>query len=226
MGFFSKKKKEEPVSEVQIRMAEIREQQRLQQEQVQAHQAELAKAKELKAFSIHDADAENKFLQTKLLEKWDNIFQRKSIIDKLGLFEAVENKKRFIAESFSLELISDTWKVYEIDSLELCYESQGNQLLFNFAKKENSDSEFELSFEYKTNQEADCIKTKITGTTDNSIQNYGIYGFLYSLGYPEIADDMDKFFTKLKEAAQRLPNKNKLDLEKKYSSALNNLSTL
>ena len=178
-----------------------------------------------RTFNIHDTDAENKFLQTKLLEKWDNIFQtknknifqRKNIIDKLKFFEYVEEKKRFIAVSFSIEVTTDSWKVEDINCLELVYESQGNQLVFKFTKKENLD--FVLCLEYKTAQESNNIKTEITGTANNATQYYGLYGFLYSLGNPETAAHMEYFFTRLEEAEQKLPNK-------KYLSALDSLSTL
>ena len=169
----------------------------------------LMEGERYRTFNIHDTDAENKYLQTKLLEKWDNIFQiknknifqRKNIIDKLKFFEYVEEKKRFIAESFSIELTTDSWKVEDINCLELVYESQGNQLVFKFTKKENLD--FVLCLEYKTAQESNNIKTEITGTANNATQYYGLYGFLYSLGNPETAAHMEYFFTRLERSKPR-----------------------
>lgn len=209
MGFFSNRTKEEKVDNSEIgKWKRELEKQRVEKAQAEAEMAykeeqELARKLGIaKAFSIHDADSEKKILQTKLLEKWDNVFQRENIIDKLRFFETVEEKKRFIAESFSIELTNDAWKAEETNYLELIYETQGNQLVFKFSKKENSDSEFVLCLEYKTAQESDNIKTEITGTTNNSAQCKGLYGFLCSLNQPEMAAYMDAFFTKVKEAEQ------------------------
>ena len=38
---------------------------------IQDYLAEMAKIQKLKIFTVHNTDAENKFLQTKLFEKWD-----------------------------------------------------------------------------------------------------------------------------------------------------------
>lgn len=205
-----------------------------------ASNAERWKLEEGPAFSIHDIDAENKFLQTKLLEKWDDIFQKQNIIDELRFFENAKEKKRFIADTFSIELTcsytwseltSDIWNELKSDTncleliydLELVYESQEKQLFFKFSEKEDSDSDFELSFEYKPDQTSDNIKAVITGTADNPSKYTTLYNFLCSLDLPEIVEHMDVFFTKLKEAEQKLPYKG---LEDKYSSALDSLSTL
>ena len=111
-------------------------------------------------------------------------------------------------------------------NLELVYESQGKQLFFKFSEKEDSDSDFELSFEYKPDQTSDNIKAVITGTADNPTKYTTLYNFLCSLDLPEIVEHMDVFFTKLKEAEQKLPNKKEIELNEKYSSILDDLSTL
>ncbi|MDD6487454.1 MAG: hypothetical protein PUF61_10955 [Spirochaetales bacterium] len=231
MGFFSNRTKEEKVDNSEIgKLKRELEKQRVEKARAEAEMAykeeqELARKLGIaKAFSIHDADSEKKILQTKLLEKWDNVFQRENIIDKLRFFETVEEKKRFIAESFSIELTNDVWKAEETNYLELIYETQGNQLVFKFSKKENSDSEFVLCLEYKTAQESDNIKTEITGTTNNSAQCKGLYGFLCSLNQPEMAAYMDAFFTKVKEAEQ---NKTEKEREQKLQAilAMNNQET-
>ena len=242
--------------QTRLELAEKEREQKLQKEREQKLQAVLAKnnqetasnaerwrREEAPAFSIHDIDSENKFIQTKLLEKWDDIFQKQNIIDELRLFENSEEKKRFIAESFSIEFTSKDTEIWiplashsdincleQVYDLELVYESQGKQLFFKFSKEDNSDSEFVLSFEYKPDQGSDTIKAVIVGTADNPIKKSTLYNFLCSLDCSEIADHMGVFFAKLNEAEQNLPNKTKLEekkrLEEKYSSALNSLSTL
>lgn len=170
-------------------------------------------AKELRVFNIDvNTDPEYLFLRSKLLEKWDDIFQRKTIIDELKFFENDRVTKRFVAESFSIELTGGS---------DFVYESQGKKLFFNFEAKPNGA--FVLCLEYETDQEAENLKTVSVGTPNRLAKYHDIYGFLCSLGYPEIADHMDVFFTRLEEVEQKLPNKG---LEDKYSSALDSLSTL
>ncbi len=234
--------------QTQLELAEKEREQKLQailamNSQETASNAERWKLEEGPAFSIHDIDAENKFLQTKLLEKWDDIFQKQNIIDELRFFENAKEKKRFIADTFSIELTcsytwseltSDIWNEMKSDTncleliydLELVYESQEKQLFFKFSEKEDSDSDFELSFEYKPDQTSDNIKAVITGTADNPTKYTTLYNFLCSLDLPEIVEHMDVFFTKLKEAEQKLPNKKEIELNEKYSSILDSLSTL
>lgn len=235
MGIFGIKTKKDREHELlEEEMARI-EFERKEVQKIQASKLSKNKNRCASSFLIAETDDENKYLNIKLLEKWDSIFQRKNTIDKLNLFERSGRKNCFKAESFSIELSSDSWKVEEITFLELSYESQEKKLFLKFSKMENSDSEsrrinsdpkFVLLLEYKTDQESNNIKTEITGKTIDLSKSNGLYGFLCSFDHSDIADDMRVFFAKLEEAEQKLPNKNEIDLKEKYSSALNDLSTL
>ena len=47
---------------------------------------------------------ENKFIREELLKKWNDIFQRESIFDKLKSIEYKDRTKKFVADDFSIDL--------------------------------------------------------------------------------------------------------------------------
>lgn len=175
---------------------------------------------------------ENKFIREELLKKWNDIFQRESIFDKLKSIEYKDRTKKFVADDFSIDLTcsDDESQKYNLRTLKLSYETQGKKLVFNFLAGTHSenllcsvrgDLESVLYLEFKTEQKDRSIRTKISGKYTGNDTDYGLYDFLYVLDHSELADNMNIFLDRLRNAEQNLGL-----LNEKYASILDELSTL